>query len=496
MNNNTFSLPLFGLLAISAFAPVHTRAAGMSFRGNTLAVLTEPADRNTGLDAIYVAYDVRNVDMMFQSADPSRVAVFRYSNLGGGFAEPVTSLSIEGNNVVIHDVEGNMGYIVDDGDKRYCYWLVDYLPYRFSISGVSLSAESDCDATYLNIKGNGVPIHYFTVNGQQRVLDRDITVSYDTQEWSADTREFVTVESVKHFESMGETLRITPPVYCSTDFLVEGDKFMRAWNWQQEAESVVYDPKAVMIATEAVQQDRYNDSDSGSTSPAQRRKKPRIVTGTRTDDASAGDTPAGDTESPDTNERDASNEINAGDGDGLGGSAPAVVEFSAYGTQGVLHHEWQLSKDPEFEEVEYRFNQQEIEYTFLEEGTFYMRYVGSNSDGTCEAVGDTYQIHIGASELLCPNAFTPDGDGVNDKWKVSYRSLIDFECWIFDRFGEQLFHTKDPQEGWDGMRGGKVVPAGVYYYVINATGADGRNYKKSGDINILRHRNVTNNTEK
>ena len=174
----------------------------------------------------------------------------------------------------------------------------------------------------------------------------------------------------------------------------------------------------------------------------------------------------------------------------LGGSAPADISFLAYVTQGVMHCEWQLSNDPEFENIDYRFNEQNLDYTFADEGTYYLRFIGSNSDGSCEAVSDTYVVSIGASELLCPNAFSPDGDGVNDIWKVSYRSIIDFDCWIFDRYGSQIYHFSDPSSGWDGKRNGKVVKSGVYYYVISATGADGKKYKKSGDINILLRRSV------
>lgn len=138
--------------------------------------------------------------------------------------------------------------------------------------------------------------------------------------------------------------------------------------------------------------------------------------------------------------------------------------------------------------ITYRFNEQDLEYTFTEEGVTYVRYIGSNSDGSCETYGDTYTISIGASDLKIPNAFSPGDDGINDIWKVAYRSLLDFRCWIFDRNGNQMYHYDKPEGGWDGKYKGKYVKPGVYYYVIQATGADGKKYKKSGDINIIRYK--------
>ena len=152
-----------------------------------------------------------------------------------------------------------------------------------------------------------------------------------------------------------------------------------------------------------------------------------------------------------------------------------------------------MSEDPEFENIDYRFTDRDLDYTFMNEGTFYVRFIGSNSDGSCEQYGDTYTVSIGSSELKCPNAFSPGAsEGVNDEWKVSYRSIIDFECWIFDRYGNEICHFTDPDQGWDGKRGGKLVKPGVYFYVVQATGADGKKYKKSGDINILRYKTYGN----
>jgi hypothetical protein len=52
-----------------------------------------------------------------------------------------------------------------------------------------------------------------------------------------------------------------------------------------------------------------------------------------------------------------------------------------------------------------------------------------------------------------------------------------------------MAHLTDPSQGWDGTYNGKLVPAGVYYYVIKASGTDGQTYKLSGDINILKYSN-------
>ncbi len=432
-------------------------AAGLEFRGNMLQVLDETPDRNTGLDKIYIIYDTANVDMIYTPETPGNVRILKYSNLGGGFAEDVSTIS-ENGKIIVKNIGGNLGYIIEDGDKRFYYWIVDYLPYRFNIRSVSQSSEEDCDATILDVDGEGLPIHYFTINGQQRVLDREITVKYTTQEWDEDNKEFVKVDTKKYFESLNDKLRIIPPAYCYTSFVVAGDKFLQQWNWLAEAETNVIPPVGVMVMTEAIQEGKNNDESI-----------------------------------EEDNTSEGSNQIGTDDS-GLGGSAPAIISFIAVGTEGVIHNEWQLTKDPNFEQIDYRFIQKDIDYTFTEEGTFYMRYVGSNSNGTCDATGDVYSITIGASELKCPNAFSPDGDGVNDIWKVSYRSLLDFKCWIFDKFGNQIYYFEDPSSGWDGKKGGKFVNPGVYFYVIQATGGDNKKYKKSGDINILRHRSVSSGT--
>lgn len=458
------TIPLM-LLSICSAAPSIFAADNLQFTGGMLHPVVVTPEKSTGLDNIYVIYDTTGVDMEILTANSRDIKVYKYGNLGGAYAEQITDLSIESDRVILHDIEGDKGYIIEDADRRYYYWVVNYLPYRFQLRSATPSDMSDCDATVLDVDGFAPAIPYFTINGQRMVLSRDIIVSYNTQVWDENRMEWVeqpAEEDVAYFDA---NIRITPPALCYTPFHIKGDRFLEEWNWAVETETITATPSAVSVMTEAIQ-----DGNSVTSSDA------------------AADSSESDNDSDDS---DASNVIK-GDESSLGGSAPADIEFRAYVTQGVMHYEWQMSSDPEFENVDYRFNEQNLQYTFLEEGTYYLRFIGSNSDGSCEAIGDTYTVAIGSSELLCPNAFSPDGDGVNDIWKVSYRSLVEFDCWIFDRYGAQLYHFTDPSSGWDGKRGGKAVKPGVYYYVITAVGADGKKYKKSGDINILTRRSVDN----
>ncbi|MEO6631898.1 MAG: gliding motility-associated C-terminal domain-containing protein, partial [Mucilaginibacter sp.] len=71
-------------------------------------------------------------------------------------------------------------------------------------------------------------------------------------------------------------------------------------------------------------------------------------------------------------------------------------------------------------------------------------------------------------DIKIPNTFTPNGDGVNDRWEI--KNLIDYpDCTvkIFDRWGQQIYNSRGYYTAWDGTFNGKPVSFGTYYYVIN-----------------------------
>ena len=87
--------------------------------------------------------------------------------------------------------------------------------------------------------------------------------------------------------------------------------------------------------------------------------------------------------------------------------------------------------------------------------------------------------------LYIPNTFTPNNNKVNDIWYVKGTCLEEFNCLIFNRWGEKIKELTDIKDGWDGTYKGNPVPDGVYVYIIEAK-AKKEVVKKSGHITVFR----------
>jgi gliding motility-associated-like protein len=91
--------------------------------------------------------------------------------------------------------------------------------------------------------------------------------------------------------------------------------------------------------------------------------------------------------------------------------------------------------------------------------------------------------------LFVPNAFSPNGDGKNDKFNVLETCLIEkYQLQIFNRWGELVFTTLSTGNSWDGTYNGKEAESGVYYYMIDAIPVDKSkgSVKLKGDITLIR----------
>jgi gliding motility-associated-like protein len=89
--------------------------------------------------------------------------------------------------------------------------------------------------------------------------------------------------------------------------------------------------------------------------------------------------------------------------------------------------------------------------------------------------------------LGIPSAFTPNGDGNNDIFRVagvSFQTLMEFR--VFNRWGQEVFSTNDIKGGWDGTYKGAAQDMGVYSYVIRIGYPDGKSETYKGDITLIR----------
>lgn len=105
----------------------------------------------------------------------------------------------------------------------------------------------------------------------------------------------------------------------------------------------------------------------------------------------------------------------------------------------------------------------------------------------CGSVSDTLMVSTGLCTLLMPNAFTPDGDGLNDVFRVKYPQFLQsFTIQVFNRWGQLVYRSNDPGRGWDGRYKGQAQPNGNYLYRIEATDQAGKPIRMKGSVVLIR----------
>lgn len=87
--------------------------------------------------------------------------------------------------------------------------------------------------------------------------------------------------------------------------------------------------------------------------------------------------------------------------------------------------------------------------------------------------------------VYMPNAFTPDGDGLNDIFIPVGKGITEFTLQIFNRWGELIFESNDYKKGWDGTFKNEAVPIGAYIYKLTAKGNGSRHIEKNGSVTVV-----------
>lgn len=142
--------------------------------------------------------------------------------------------------------------------------------------------------------------------------------------------------------------------------------------------------------------------------------------------------------------------------------------------------------DRDFQEV-FRISSTQLTDTTIPGGTKEVCYQIAYADecGNISALSGEICIVISTS-LSIPNAFSPNGDGVNDIFKINDGIYANFRLSIFNRWGTLLFSSTDPTQGWDGDFEGQPVNSGTYLYQLTFQNADNLPITKSGSFVLIR----------
>ena len=107
-------------------------------------------------------------------------------------------------------------------------------------------------------------------------------------------------------------------------------------------------------------------------------------------------------------------------------------------------------------------------------------YAGCKSSDTLEVIEDC--LH----DVVVPNAFSPNEDGINDIFSANAVSVKTFQMKIYNRWGEKIFISDSIKQGWNGAYKNSKCESAIYFWVVNYS-MDGTEQKeKSGSVFLVR----------
>ena len=124
------------------------------------------------------------------------------------------------------------------------------------------------------------------------------------------------------------------------------------------------------------------------------------------------------------------------------------------------------------------------QHTYQEPGEYFVELVVDNELGCGDTVRyGPYRINVPSIQV--PNVFTPDGDGINDRFRIITEGIERGKLWIFDRWGREIYSGN--QLEWDGNTAeGQPAAEGVYFFKLEATAIDGVEFTDDGNVTLVR----------
>ena len=137
----------------------------------------------------------------------------------------------------------------------------------------------------------------------------------------------------------------------------------------------------------------------------------------------------------------------------------------------------------------FRTSEENPSFTFRDTGFYNIRLIATHQSGCKDTVEVRLDVEPKVTYFL-PNAFTPNNDSNNDTYKgVGFvDGMRAFQMNIWNRWGEMIFETNDPTEGWNGQKNqvGAPVPNGVYIVTVQYTDPRGKIFELQGIATVVR----------
>ena len=126
-------------------------------------------------------------------------------------------------------------------------------------------------------------------------------------------------------------------------------------------------------------------------------------------------------------------------------------------------------------------------HTYENAGFFDIKLTAYNIFGCATVEVNSIQVDSKTELLVMPNAFSPNGDGLNDRFVPTMKGISSFEMNIFNHWGEHIYGEVGLEiNGWDGFFKGKLLPPGNYVYKVTYTLPDGKRVNKTGGVALIR----------
>jgi len=336
--------------------------------------------------------------------------------------------------------------VTEDKKDTSTFAVIDYS--RHKLDSLKLSVQLDCQQTTIHY--DSLAFTYYTPDGTQATWPYKLAVTYLNQQWDSTAVAWQEVEKIDSIEINASGMATLNANLIDTKFTFE----------EGEVAPVLYAGLAASYTTDTL------------TAIAVQQRMQYYIT-------KRGSSQENEKEGPYGIENLKSSVVH---------SAPIDVLFEAHPSDKADVYTWTIKKG---QQVVTQRNDKDIRYTFNEVSESAPEYynvdlVVRNSESVeCfDSAHVEFELHN--SFILVPNVFTPNGDGVNDEFRVAYRSICEFHCWIYNRWQHLVYQWDDPAKGWDGTYAGRKEPDSAFIYIIEAKGCDGQKYKLKGTVNLLR----------